>query len=146
MVSKQSVFIFTLELLQKEDNSYCLFSFCNLAVTQSHIEWKLDFHCRHWQESPAPSTDICCLTLVNNSHINHVTLPTFYVQAFLLHSSKPNHLQATATYRLINLGPRSATPTSALWDYHPRKLTTCPWGFTPLNSPTGWTMGLVCIS
>jgi len=41
MVSKQSVFIFTLELLQQEDNSYCLFSFCVLAVTQSHIEWKL---------------------------------------------------------------------------------------------------------
>lgn len=40
MVSKQSVFIFTLELLQQEDNSCCLFSFCVLAVTQSHAEWK----------------------------------------------------------------------------------------------------------
>lgn len=78
-------------------------------MSLSPIEWELDFHCRHWQESPAPTTDICCLTLVNNSHINHVTLPAFYVQAFLLHSSKPNHLQATTTYRLVNLGLRSTS-------------------------------------
>lgn len=142
MASKQSVFIFTLELLQKEENSYCLFSFYVLAVTQSHIEWKLDFYCRHRQESPAPITDICCLTLVNNSHINHVTLPAFYVQAFLLHSSKPNHLQA-ATHRLVNLGLRSTTPTPALWDCHPRKWTTCPWVSLPWahlqDEPWGWS-------
>lgn len=142
MVSKQSVFTFTLELLQKKENSHCLFSFCILGVTQSHIEWKLDFHYRQWQEGSAPTTDICCQTLVNNSRINHVTLPTFYVWAFLLRSSKPNHLQATATYRLVNLGLRPATPTPALWDCHPGKWTICPWGFTPLNSqdgPWGWS-------
>lgn len=92
------------------------------------------FYCKGWQETPAPTVAICCLTLVNTSPINCAFSPTFYVQAlaFLLHSREANHFQATGIYRAVNLGQRSTTPTARSL----AKQTARPWCLTLLNSPT----------